>query len=328
MKVFVVVPTIRNLSFLSEWGKQFSSSTLIIVEDHEKKEIKPPCSVFKDIFHYAWDDIRSEFGSNEWIFPRRNAGIRSYGFWKAYEKGADVIITLDDDCYPAESEFVQKHLSNLAWRAPEFWSPTFPHPSYMYTRGFPYSVRNKKRVVISHGLWSNKMDMDAKTQLAIGEVNIPAYPPIRQPVPAGHYFPMSSMNLAFTRDMVPLMYFPLMGTNPDGKPWGYDRYDDIWAGVFAKKIIDHLGLAAVNGSPFVEHRKASDPQVNLRKERKGMKTSETLWQVVDRLQLRANTPVRCYRELALGLQKLNQDYFKDLSNAMLTWMQLFERPVL
>ena len=90
----------------------------------------------------------------------------------------------------------------------------------MYTRGFPYEVRNKKRVVISHGLWSNKMDMDAQTQLTIGDVNISAYPPLRQFVPQGQFFPMSSMNLAFTRDMVPLMYFPLMGKDPQGNAWG------------------------------------------------------------------------------------------------------------
>lgn len=323
MNITVVVPTIRSLAFLNEWKDQFSDCSLVVVEDHEDKLIETPTKGFKNIHHYSWKDIREDFGKDEWIFPRQNAGIRSYGFWKAYQAGAEVIITLDDDCFPTGEGFVQAHLDNLQSKAPEHWFATFPHPEYMHTRGFPYGVRNKQRVVISHGLWSNKMDMDAKTQLVIGDVNIPAYPPLRQFVPSGYFFPMSSMNLAFTRDVAPLMYFPLMGKDPQENSWGFDRYDDIWAGIFAKKIIDHLGFAVANGSPFVEHRKASDPLKNLEKEKRGMEENEFLWRTVQQQALLAKTPRVCYGELIAKIQFSRTNYFKCLTQATQKWLELF-----
>ena len=323
MNVFVVIPTIRSLDFLKEWAGEFTNCHLVIVEDHKKQEIKTPTNGFLSVRHLTWRHIREDFGKDEWIFPRQNAGIRSYGFWKAHAAGADVIITLDDDCYPAEKDFVKKHLANLASSAPDSWFSTFPNPDYMFTRGFPYGIRNKHRVVLSHGLWSNKMDMDAKTQLKIGDVNIPAYPPIRQFVPFGYFFPMSSMNLAFAREVTPLMYFPLMGKDPQGKSWGYDRYDDIWAGIFAKKILDHLGLAVVNGSPFVEHRKASDPKENILKEESGAAENEKFWRLVTQAEPNQQGVSELYRELAQKVQFPTGQYFDAVRSAMKIWIARF-----
>lgn len=321
--IYIIIPTIRTLSFLRDWERQFENCFLVIVEDHAKRQIETPQTPSRKIYHYDWSDIDGEFGKNGWIFSRQNAGIRSYGFWKAYEKGADVIITLDDDCYPAEPDFVQKHMDNLSASAPVRWMTTFPHPEYMYTRGFPYEIRSKRPVMVSHGLWSNKMDMDARTQKHIGDVNIPAYPLLRQYVPKGEYFPMSSMNLAFLRDAAPLMYFPLMGRDPSGNNWGFDRFDDIWAGIFAKKILDHLEYAVVNGSPFVEHRKASDVETNLVKEKPGLKMNERVWHLVDRVFLTQSSPAACYKELSQQIEFPDTPYFRKLREAMGIWAELF-----
>lgn len=321
--VFLVVPTIRSLDFLSAWAGLLDECHLIVIEDNPVKQIYIPKEGFKRIQHYLWGDIKKDFGKDEWIFSRRNAGIRCYGFWKAYQLGADIIITLDDDCYPVDKDFVARHKTNLSLRAPDKWATTFPHPDFLYTRGFPYDVRNKYPVVISHGLWSNKMDLDARTQLQRPDVNAPPYPPMVNFIPKGQFFPMSSMNLAFKREVVPLMYFPLMGSDPNGNSWGHDRFDDIWAGLFAKKICDHLGLGVVNGSPFVEHRKASDVQKNFKKERPGIKTNETLWKVVDKVILTGTTPVLCYQELAQKTQFPGGRYFEKLREAMVTWVDAF-----
>lgn len=323
MNIFLVVPTIRSLSFLSEWKQQFSACSLVIVEDHPDVQIENPQTQFRNTFHYTWKDIQKDFGKTEWIISRKNAGIRSYGFWKAYQLGADIIITLDDDCFPVDAGFVAQHVANLAARAPQKWFGTFPHPDFVFTRGFPYTVRNKRKTVISHGLWSNKIDLDGVTEVKHPNVNISPYPPMREFIPEGAYFPMCSMNLAFTREAVPFMYFPLMGFDPQGKAWGYDRFDDIWAGLFAKKICDHLGLAVVNGSPFVEHRKASDPQNNVLKEKKGLVINETLWRNVDEVKLYGKTAAACYSELAEKIQFPKNTYFKKLREAMTIWSELF-----
>ena len=321
--IFLVIPTIRNLDFLQSWADEFRDCQIVIVEDHQKKEIQTPSIPFRAVHHFSWADIHCDFGKNAWIFPRRNAGIRSYGFWKAYELGASVILTLDDDCYPAETDFVHTHLENFSAKAPTSWFPTYPDPDYIFTRGFPYKVRDQLPVVISHGLWSGVVDLDAKTLLKNQNLVQEAYPPLRQFVPRGYYFPMSSMNLAFTRAAIPLMYFPLMGENEKGVPWGFDRFDDIWAGIIAKKIVDHLGWGIINGSPFIRHRGDSDRQVNARKEKSGLIVNERLWKLVDEVPLTKRTAATCYLELAEKIRFPQRRYFRRLRQAMKIWVRLY-----
>ena len=323
MNIALVIPTIRTLSFLSAWKSLLSPCHLIIVEDHERKTITLPKTKFRSVSHYSWEDICHDFGTDEWIFSRHNAGIRSYGFWKAYKTGADIIITIDDDCYPVDEDFLQRHIAHLSLRAPTNWVGTFPHPDFLYTRGFPYTVRSGDPVMVSHGLWSNNLDLDGQTQKKYPRLNIPSYPPLLSFIPKGQYFPMCSMNLAFRKEMTPLMYFPLMGNDPHGKSWGFDRFDDIWAGIFAKKIMDHLGYAVANGSPFVEHRKASDAEVNIQKEKTGLPVNENLWRWVDRVKLTKQTPALCYQELATAISFPHTRYFTKLREAMLIWSKLF-----
>lgn len=323
MNTAVVIPTIRTLSFLQEWKSQFKDVSLLIIEDHPRQEIKTPKKIGRTTHHYTWKEIHQDFGKDEWIFSRQNAGIRSYGFWKAYKLGFDSIITIDDDCYPVENFFVQKHIQHLAGKVPNRWVNTFPHPSYIYTRGIPYNVRNQSNIGISHGLWSNKIDLDGQTQLKSGEINIHPYPEMVQIIPRGAYFPLCSMNLAFRKELTPILYFPLMGKDPAGRAWGYDRFDDIWAGLFAKKIMDHLGYGVVSGSPFVEHRKASDPYINAEKEKAGILTNEVIWKQVDNVHLTQQSPVLCYKELAYKIQFPKEQYFRYLKKAMLLWADLF-----
>lgn len=322
--IFLVIPTIRDLNFLEEWGDQFKDCNLIVIEDRQKKEVKIPKIACLSIEHYCWSDIKKDFGKDEWIFSRKNSGIRSYGFWKAYRKGADVIITLDDDCYPVEDNFVEKHIENLNFEAAVNWHATYPNPHYMYTRGFPYKVRNKAPVVVSHGLWSGALDMDAKTEIGFQKLlEESSYPPIRQVIPSGYYFPMSTMNLVFKKAVIPLMYFPLMGEDPSGNKWGYDRYDDIWAGVIVKKVLDHLGLRVVNGSPFVEHRKKSKIVDNLVKERRGLMENEIFWKRVDVVNLTKKTIKGCFIELTEKVRWTKTTYFSRLKLAMKIWSKLF-----
>src|SRR3989344_118078 len=322
-KIAVIIPTIRNLDFLKAWGNEFKDCIGIIVEDHKNKEIETPNKFFKKVYHYTWKDIDEELGKNSWIISRKNAGIRSYGFLKAYQLKTDITITIDDDCYPIKnSDFIKKHIDNLSLFAPQDWFLTYPNKKYMYTRGIPYSIRDKYEVVISHGLWTNVLDFDAPTQLVNFNLTIPDSFDFLEFIPKDYFFPMCSMNLAFKTKIAPIMYFPLMGYDPKGNHWGYDRFDDIWAGIFAKKIIDHLGFAVVNGSPFVEHKKASDPFKNLQKEAKGIEINESLYKAVQKVRLHAKDIKSCYSELTEKVQFPKEEYFEKLKNAMKIWIKL------
>lgn len=115
-------------------------------------------------------------------------------------------------------------------------------------------------------------------------------------VPAGIFFPLRSMNVAFDRELIgpammqvghvciPILYnarsflleslcttlniSPLQGLMGDGQPWA--RYDDMFSGWAAKSVSDHLGLGIKSGMPYIKHNKASNPFVNLRKEYLGL----------------------------------------------------------
>jgi len=320
----IVIPTIRNLKFLKSWGNEFRECIGIIIEDHKTREVNTPKIFFRKVYHYSWKEIDQELGKHSWIISRKNAGIRVFGFWKAYQLGIETVITIDDDCYPVKNQkFVQQHLNNLALFAPENWYPTYPHRKYYYTRGIPYSIRNKGEVVISHGLWKNILDFDAPTHLLHYDLKVPNSFDFIEFIPKNYFFPMCSMNLAFKTKIAPIMYFPLMGYNPNGNYWGYDRFDDIWAGIFAKKIIDHLGFSAANGSPFVEHKQVSNVFKNLEKEAKGMEINEVLFKMIEKVRLKSTNPADCYFELAQKVEFPQENYFKYLKRAMKIWAGLF-----
>lgn len=322
-KVAVVIPTIRNLEFLSHWKREFSDCLGIIVEDRQKKEVETPSKYFKKTLHYTWQDIDFELGKNSWIISRRNAGVRSFGFIKALEAGADIIITLDDDCYPVKDQsFLGEHIENLQMKAPSDWYGSYPHRKYPYTRGFPYGVRGKYEVVVSHGLWINIIDLDAKTHIKNKNPKVFDRFPLAQFVPREYFFPLCSMNLAFKAKITPIMYFPPMGHDNEGKLWGFDRFDDIWAGVLAKKIIDHLGLAAISGSPYVEHRQKSSVLTNLKKEKTGIKANEDFFRSVKMVDLKSRSINGCYEELAEKIKLPNRTYFKKLKQAMAIWANI------
>jgi reversibly glycosylated polypeptide/UDP-arabinopyranose mutase len=135
----------------------------------------------------------------------------------------------------------------------------------------------------------------------------------------GSYFPMSGMNLAFRASFAPAMWFPLMG-----RGWPFDRFDDIWAGVLAKRVADHLGFGMISGDPTVEHRRASNVFANLRKEAAGIEANETFWRAVDSVALDADatTVAGAYLQLSERLP-LDGPYFEKLRTGMAVWASLF-----
>ena len=61
---------------------------------------------------WSWAEIDTEL-PQPWIISRSDSGIRAFGFWKAWQLGAETIFTLDDDCHPADDDLVAGHLRNL-----------------------------------------------------------------------------------------------------------------------------------------------------------------------------------------------------------------------
>lgn len=314
----VVIPNhLPRIEFLLDW-KELKGVPKIIVQDSDDF---PDADVDTDVYNWAYvDDLLPD---DAWIFPKMTSARRCFGFWKAWQQGYDPILTLDTDCYPENIPgmgWLERHLDNLGSHRTLGWVPS---TGGVWTRGAPYSVRDKADVWLSHGVWSNVPDFDAVTQFFAPNWRMQ---PVSHTdvVPVHNFFPMCGMNLAFRRELAPAMYFGLMGPE-----WGIDRFDDIFAGIIAKRILDHLGKAAVTGAPSVEHRKQSDVFVNLRKEAPGMELNEHFWKAVRDVPLNEghDSVLLAFEGIVSGLPDVIQGeppgWTREFKRAALVWSWLF-----
>lgn len=314
----VVVPTIREdciVDFLAAWCDELADAQVLIVEDNPAPSFG--LGTWSNIIHYSWEDVERDLGAKAWIIPRRTDCVRSYGLWKAWQLQPDMIVTLDDDCYPDPTTpgYLRQHWDRLNEQGQDdCWVSS---GEGVLPRGIPYFERARHRVcVLNHGLWSRVIDFDAPTQLLQARDERP-FVPIDQTFPDGKYFPMCGMNIAFRPLVSPALYFLLMG-----RDYPYDRFGDIWSGILLKRICDHLGYAINSGRPHIVHQRASNVFDNLRKEAPGLRVNEKLWSAVDATPLTGTTVAECYAQLA-RVPLLAEPYFEDLQRAMLEWVELF-----
>ena len=320
LKTAIVLPTIREESlvqFAHEWRTGFADATVIVVEDNARKSFPIDRDGWQ---HFCHEDIDRELGADAWIVPRKTDCVRSFGILKALEMGAEVIVSLDDDCYPAAAypNLIETHVQRLMAPEPaESWFSTCTH---FKPRGIPYFASTRSLpVAVNHGLWEDVPDFDAPTQLLHQRLGFEAGW-IDATVPKGLYYPMCGMNVAFRRAIAPCFYFLLMG---QGYP--FDRFGDIWSGIIAKKVCDHLNFGVRTGAPAIRHARASNVWKNLIKEAPGLEWNEQFWQAVDNVVLTGTTASACYTEVADGVATLAHPYFTELASAMKTWARLCDR---
>ena len=322
-KTALVIPTVRKKSFdlfFLQWKSElWMFDHIIVVEDSPTRtfEIKDEAIKEGKIKHVSWQEIDENLGDNAWIISRKDSAIRSYGFYLAYHLGADLIYTVDDDCENLNTPpFVYNNCHRINLTDLPKWTGSIPG---VHTIGMPYNNLGRTHAHISMGLWTGNTDYDAIHRIK-GAQPITNLPETRV-MPLGQYFPMCGMNLAFRREATPLMYFPLMG---EGQP--YSRFDDIWCGIIAKKICDHLGWLVTVGKPYLYHRGDSDPFDSLVKEAPGIKANETFWEIINEIKLEGLCPIECMKQVGFFLN-LEQDlYLSKLGGAMMIWADLFANP--
>ena len=353
MRMAIVIATCREDSmhrWLDAWRQELADCELYVIEDSPKPKMHLDFAGWTaGVQRWSWAGIDDKLGKHAWIIPRRTSAIKSFGFLRALKDGHNAIWTLDDDCFPeSQREYPTRGLMELSLRdsaAPEdrSWWNTIG-PTGLYPRGYPYGIRQKTEpVMIHHGLWSGIPDLDGITALEHAEFRTkPAMD--AEVVPRGAFFAMCGMNLAFRTEMTPAMYFGLQGRerdkvydqyayalngDPATNPLPFDRFDDIWAGIFAKKVCDHLGYAVTSGNPSIRHTKESDPIQRVLKEGPGIAANEVLWQLVRDHNLGAGltTPAHCYDDLATLVdchagELPFPDYWHKLAKAMHIWTEL------
>jgi len=305
---------------------------------------------FKKRFGSSYKDLLS-------VIPERCHAETSFGFLVAYEEKPDIILEVDDDVFPfADHALVGAHTRNLLGNdgvtvdCRGKWyntmeNLTFTRSMMLYARGHPYGERAEieyltwknsgDKCVLNMGLWTGCPDLDALTILYNGGMNgqcsIAATGCKRDKVivDKGTYFPVCSMNTAFLCEVAPAFYQLYSNF------MGIDRFDDIWSGVFIKKIADHLGRKVSLGSPLVTHRKRPrDTFKDLRKEFEGMVINEKLWALVDQIELEGSEYWDAYNSLIEELEKripqaftepLHREFLEAQLQKMRLWLKITDR---
>ncbi len=249
------------------------------------------------------------------LVPKRSHAETSFGLlylWhnKEFEYG----FMIDDDTEPEnEFDFFGDHIKNLNYSgdilevsSDKGWGNVL-YQNFkrhrLYPRGYPYSkmgevistkVTNIKKgdIWISQGLWTNVPDLDAIRILMDGDLNGQAKTRLFTSdfkenflIAKHNFLTVCSMNLAFRKEVVPFFYqFPM-----DDNPWKIGRFDDIWSGVVAKKILDSVGKYIITGFPLCRHNKAPrNTFKDVNAEAPGYEANEIISDLILNLRLNRN----------------------------------------
>lgn len=279
---------------------------------------------------------------------RRNAG-----YLQAAIDGAEVIVSVDDDCFMTADDFIGEHLAV----GREVEVPVVSHPSgwwnvcqrlvcdpprQFYHRGYPKSRQDWKfgghqvqaatvRAVAGAGLWLGVPDVDATAHLE-EPINVVAMDTIAGrrtcALAAGTWCPASSQNCAFDISALPAMYAPVMHDVVRGYRIG--RMDDIWMSYFLRAIADGRGESVLYGPPLVvQRRNPHDHLADLAEELAGYVITERLVEYLRRFQAGGTTYLAAYLELIHHLRDSAEadtklelpelEYLRGLTLGMAAW---------
>lgn len=260
----------------------------VVVPWHNEKQ--------KDEFLAAWHIQQIP----QWLFLQQDmagegcARTKNAGIKRAYNYGADVIVVLDDDCYPPASpdgkgplkgytleNFADDHITALKPQPVRMiYSTGNPSP-----RGMPYRNRHiVMPVAASMGFWQTNPDYDAISSLVLGpQANME----VARVAMFRHYFPFSGMNFAFRREWVDcaqLIDVP--------------RWDDIWMGFLWQREAYSRGHCFNLCGPVVTHFRQSNVFANLQDEVKYLELNERLWKII--YQAPVSLTTQQLRDMLLG----------------------------
>lgn len=359
MKTAIVTTTINVPVFLKDYADNVKNNGhdaffVIIGDKKTPPEVKDYCRGLEnntgvEIKYLDVKDQESylkdfpELGSHLLYnsIQRRNIGILI-----AYQRGAENIITVDDDNFFVSSDFIKEHTVGVRQKLEVISSESgwFNVCSFLeekdnlpfYHRGFPVNQRWKEerivkkksdvRIVVNAGLWLNEPDIDALTRL-YRPVTAAKY--LREDnfaLDKGTWSPFNSQNTAILRDIIPAYFLsPHIG-----------RYDDIWASYIICAIADHLGDSIVFGKPIVrQDRNVHNFWKDLEKEKMGMILSDRLCEILRKTNLGGRDYRSCFSEITRALEQETargeifsgeeREYLKKFIEGLNVWQRTFQR---
>jgi hypothetical protein len=306
-----------------------------------------------------------KLGLRDDFIPWNTDNRRNIGFLRAWESGADVLISIDDDNYcRADSDFVGSHhvvgssvgkdtAASVAAGAP--WYNIcelldLQTGAAVYARGYPYAAREPQQkatangapgtlsgrtIALNAGLWLDDPDVDALTRLALGPRAAAAAPQAVLLAPET-WSPINTQNTGLMRAAIPAYYYIRMGFPLQGLR--IDRFGDILSGYFVQKCAKHLGHVARLGGPVAEHHRTPHNLFkDLYHELAGIVLVEELLPWLQQLPLSGDDYSTAYAALADALEAQaphfkgfvwdegGREFLVDTARAMRIWLQTVGR---
>lgn len=271
---------------------------------------------------------------------RRNIGL----LW-AYEKGSEVIITIDDDNLVAGGDYLLEHsvvgtsVKLPAMQSPSGWLNVCSGLSEacgqeFYHRGYPPLQRwthpsivttvKEVNVAVNAGLWSGDPDVDAIARLH-RPLNVTGFAPgapRRFTLDRETWSPFNSQNTSLARRVVPAYFLsPCVG-----------RYDDIWASYIIMKIADHLGDSVSFGAPLVnQKRNVHNLWRDLDNERAGWQLTDSFVSALRAARIHGSGYRQCARSVLTELQNAfaraemeRREYLYEFVRGYELWIDAFD----
>lgn len=332
-EVDIVIAALRPdlTTFFEGWRTIFSKFHLIIIKDPDlDTDLHIPPGF--DHHLYTKSDIQRIIGSSPINFSGHSC--RYFGYLLSTKK---YIISVDDDCLPAKDDSgnlidaVAQHITNLKTPATPFFFNTLYDPFRKgadFVRGYPFSMRNGVECVLSSGLWLNVADYDAPTRAVKSHERNTRYVDAVMTVPLRTMMPVSGINVGFNRQVLGPVLAPALHLKRVGKQ-RWEAMEDIWWGMCAKVVCDHLGLGAKTGLPYVWRNGSGNAWESLKSEWEGVKLMEEIVPFFQSVKLprTATTAEDCAVEIA-GLVREGlgtvDPIFGLAADAMEEWVKLWK----
>lgn len=368
-KVAIVTTTINLPTFLDRYFRNFNKYDvnpdrvvfIIVGDEKTNPDAKKYAQMYTEYPVEFWD----VYDQRIWLkdtFPKMGKKIleaipfnsvrrRNFGYLRAMEIGADITITIDDDNLPTDDvNWLESHLEPFKRRDFPLVSSAnrIVNPCQLlkfenrliYSRGYPISEigkdsftvakTNEKPVCLNMGLWYNKPDVDAYTNIIYpdlisngmynGEADKVA-------IYENNYFPINTQNTAFLTKFTPIFYVLKMDSMINGLK--IDRYDDIWSGWMLQKIMHKFGYTATFGTPLSYHdRNSHNYSKDLSCEFIGIALNLLIFDAIDKCNITASTISEAYLQLADAIDNVivnnyeMKEYLSKLADSMRTWIKL------
>lgn len=323
---YVITTTINKPIFIEDYIKDFKAYgheyLFVIIGDLKTpKSVKSYCNQFDNVVYLDVEAQQKEFGDLALtkFIPFNSIDRRNFAYLFCIKQGMDpndVLITLDDDNFLQEKDFLNKHGSKIyngktvsANRATWYnaLEPFYEEPIFM--RGFsPFDrKKNKDRIVVSEsketmiamnqGLWEKNPDVDAieRVRGLKGKYKIKRKEKL---ILANNIIcPLDTQNTAYLNSFwLTAFLCPYVG-----------RFDDIFSSYISKRIADHFGYSVSYGSPVVyQERNAHDDYEDFLLELQGMATVDTLTSFLWNIEMTSTTIMGAYEEISRNLKEFMQ----------------------